>query len=426
MKFITTPVLCLCAAIAPAALGQTASYTNTAQTVKLTGLGGTGGVGVSRVDWGTCVFDGTNTNCTATSPYTGVGGGGTITIVLTYAGTGQSPFIGTSNSPGSNYVNLSIVGNGFATAVVSVTENTGAKVTFLTNNFLFFFNPDATCTGVPSISCGVGQVGLTPNATITGTVFGSFDQTPVIQSVITAGDYGAFPAVAPGTWMEIYGTNLANVMQQTWAGSDFHGNIGPTSVGATTVTIGGQSAFLDYVSPGQVDAQVPSNVGVGMQQQVVVTTPGGTSVSFPITVNPTEPGLLAPGVFHLPAGQYVGAQFSDGVTFVLPPGAINGVPAARAHPGDTIVFYGIGFGPVTPDIPAGEIVGQANNLNATFVASFAGVAGKTVFAGLSGGFLGLYQFNVTVPSVPASDTVPLTFSLNGVPGTQKLIIAITN
>jgi uncharacterized protein (TIGR03437 family) len=40
--------------------------------------------------------------------------------------------------------------------------------------------------------------------------------------------------------------------------------------------------------------------------------------------------------------------------------------------------------------------------------------------------LGLYQFNVVVPNVAASDSVPVTFSLGGTTGTQKLITAIGN
>jgi uncharacterized protein (TIGR03437 family) len=226
----------------------------------------------------------------------------------------------------------------------------------------------------------------------------------------------------------IYGlnlANLANVSSQTWGASDFNGNAAPTGLGGTTVTIGGQSAFIDYVSPGQVNAQVPSNIATG-PQQVVVSTPGGTSAAYSITVNATEPGLLAPSVFNLPAGQYVGATFPNGTTFVLPPGVANGVATARAAPGDTIIFYGVGFGTVTPNIPAGQIVTQANNLNGNFQVSFAGVPATVQFAGLTGGYLGLYQFNVVVPNVAASDAVPVTFSLGGTTGTQKLIIAIGN
>src|SRR6202022_3536349 len=98
------------------------------------------------------------------------------------------------------------------------------------------------------------------------------------QGVISASAYGGFSALAPGTWMEIYGANLANVTSQTWASADFKGNAAPTALGATTVTIGGQLAFIDYVSPTQVNAQVPSNISRG-SQPVVVSTPGGTSTA---------------------------------------------------------------------------------------------------------------------------------------------------
>src|SRR6516164_7217879 len=86
------------AGLSPCVFAQTATYTASVQNVILTGLGGTGGVGQSRVDWGNCAYDGTNTRCTITAPYSGVGGGGTISIVFTYGGNGTSPFTATSIS----------------------------------------------------------------------------------------------------------------------------------------------------------------------------------------------------------------------------------------------------------------------------------------------------------------------------------------
>lgn len=401
----------------------TATYTNSSQNVTLTGLGGSGGVGQSRVTWGNCLYDGTNTNCTVSAPYTGVGGGGTISMVLSSRGSGISPWTANSISAGNNLITFGLMPGNSGSITVSLTENTGATVTFLGDNFVFYYS-NPTCTGIAGSSCSTGQVGLTPGATITGTVYGTFDATPVIQSVISASSYGGFPALAPATWMEIYGTNLANVNSQTWGAANFNGNAAPTALGSTTVTIGGQPAFIDYVSPGQVNAQVPSNIALG-PEPVVVSTPGGTSVAYTITVNATEPGLLAPGVFNLAAGQYVGATFPDGSTFVLPPGSVSGVTSARAVAGDTLIFYGVGFGTVTPNIPAGQIVTQSNQLNGNFQVSFAGVPATVAFSGLTGGYLGLYQFNVVVPNVAASDSVPVTFSLGGTAGTQKLIIAIS-
>ncbi len=247
---------------------------------------------------------------------------------------------------------------------------------------------------------------------------------PIVSGVVSASSFGEFPTFAPGSWIEIYGTNLA-AFTDNWTTSDFNGVNGPTKLGGTTVTIGGQAAFIDYVSQGQVNAQVPGTVSTGAQS-LVVTTENGASDPFPVTVDSTVPGLLAPSNFSIGGTQYVVAQFADG-SYVAPPGAISGITSERAQPGDEIVIYGIGFGPVTPDIPPGQLVQQSNALVEPFTISFGGIQAATVaYDGLAPNFMGLYQINVVVPTVPASDTVPVTFTLGGVAGTQALSIAIGN
>jgi uncharacterized protein (TIGR03437 family) len=136
--------------------------------------------------------------------------------------------------------------------------------------------------------------------------------------------------------------------------------------------------------------------------------------------------LLAPANFKVGDTQYVVAQESNG-NYVLPPGAIPGLPSQRAQPGDTIVIYGIGFGSVTPDIPPGQLVEQLNTLTDTFTISFGGTQAITIpYDGLAPNYMGLYQFDVVVPNVTASDTLPLTFTLGGASGTQTLAIAVGN
>ena len=90
------------------------------------------------------------------------------------------------------------------------------------------------------------------------------------------------------------------------------------------------------------------------------------------------------------------------------------------------MFFGIGFGTVTPDSPAGQIVTQSNHLNETSRFVSPGHRPRCPFSGLTGGYLGLYAFNVVVPNVAASDTVPLSFSLNGTPLPRNLVIPISN
>jgi uncharacterized protein (TIGR03437 family) len=138
---------------------------------------------------------------------------------------------------------------------------------------------------------------------------------------------------------------------------------------------------------------------------------------------------LAPASFVVGGKQYVVAQFADG-TFVMPPNAIGGIPSRQAKPGETIVIYGVGFGPVldanNQNIPAGTIVGAANKLANPFTLNFGSTAATLSYAGLAPNFVGLYQFNVVVPNVSNSDLVPMTFNLNGAAGTQTLFTAVHN
>jgi uncharacterized protein (TIGR03437 family) len=263
--------------------------------------------------------------------------------------------------------------------------------------------------------------------TLTPTAAGS---TPAItpNGVVSAGAFGGFPSVAPGSWMEIYGTSLS-ATTRLWTGADFTGSQAPTSLDNVKVTIGGQAAFIDYISPTQVNAQVPSTTPTG-QQQMTVSTSVGTSSAYTINVNALEPGLLAPSTFVVGGKQYVVAQFGDGVTYVLPPNAIPGLPSRQAKPGETIIIYGIGFGPVLDsgdqNIPAGTVVTASNKLANSFAMDFGGVTATLQYFGLAPNYVGLYQFNVVVPSVANNDLVPLAFKLNGAGGSQTLFTAVHN
>ncbi|MGA2882484.1 MAG: hypothetical protein ABSG13_26310 [Bryobacteraceae bacterium] len=375
------------------------------------------GDGVSRVTWGNCVYDGTKTTCTLSGPFTGLGPGGTWVYTLTYPGNGPSP-LDAITAPGSDLFTISLTAGGLSFVF---NESNGTSVTYDHSGSLFYVQGLFSCTGTLS-SCDPGTVGQTPGATETGPVSGTLNVTPAIQAAISASDYGGFSSIAPATWIEIYGQNLATTTAQ-WGGANFQGNNAPTSVGGTMVTVGGQSAFVYYVSPGQVDVQVASNVATG-SQPVVVSTAAGASAPFTTNVSATEPGLLAPPAFKINNTQYAVAEFVDGF-YDLPPGTA-GVAAKRAVPGDTIILYGIGFGPVSDGTLGGVIDQGQNNLTNSLNISIGGMASQVKYAGLTPSFVGLYQFNVVVPNIPASDTTPLTFTLNGTPGTQTLSLFIGN
>jgi uncharacterized protein (TIGR03437 family) len=157
--------------------------------------------------------------------------------------------------------------------------------------------------------------------------------------------------------------------------------------------------------------------------EITVTTANGTSDGFGITVNQTEPGLLAPASFTISGKQYVGALLSDG-SFALPTGAISGVASRPAMVGENLTIYGVGFGPVTGGLTAGTLVTQLNSLTTPIQFLFGSTLATVTYYGLAPSFTGLYQFDVTVPSVSANNAEPISISLGGTKGSQTLYIAV--
>jgi len=90
------------------------------------------------------------------------------------------------------------------------------------------------------------------------------------------------------------------------------------------------------------------------------------------------------------------------------------------------MLFGIGFGPVSDGTLAGVIDQNTNQVNASVDITIGGVSATIPYAGLTPGVVGLYQFNVVVPNIPASDTTPLTFTVDGTPGQQTLDLFIGN
>lgn len=246
---------------------------------------------------------------------------------------------------------------------------------------------------------------------------------PVISAdgVVSAGAFGGFKTIAPGSWIEIYGTGLASTTSE-WGGADFQNGRAPTTLSGVSVSIGGKPAFVRFVSPGQVNVQVSSDVAAGTQP-ITVRNANGTSVAYPIIVNSVQPGVLAPTSFVLGGKQFAAATFSDG-TFVLPAGSLTGTTTRSAKPGDVIVFYGVGFGPVTPSILAGQIVSGSNQLTLPLNVMFGKTQAEVTYQGLAPNYVGLYQFNVVVPAVSTSTAVPVTFGLGGVQTAQTLYTSV--
>lgn len=220
------------------------------------------------------------------------------------------------------------------------------------------------------------------------------DTKPAIKSggVVTASAFNPNAAVAAGTWLEIYGSNLATTTRG-WQGSDFNGNSAPTSLDGVSVSIGGKSAFIDYVSPGQVNVEVPDGIPIGSGVPLVVTTSQGQSDPYTLQTADVGPALLAPAAFDVNGKQYVVATLPSAdpntIVFVGNTGMINGVNMRPAKPGDIITLYGIGFGPVSPATLAGAIATQATSLTNKVNVLFGETPATLLYAGLAPNFVSI-------------------------------------
>src|ERR1017187_194886 len=146
MRLGAVPVFLLfLAAVPPQASATVATLGLSTQNFSLTGIGANAsGQGQSKMTWGACAFDGTNTSCTLSGTYTGFGGGGNYSFVITYPGNGAFPLNAITN-PGSDQFTAQATGNFSLT--ITLVENDGPTVSFYSfANFNFQYSAP-TCTG---------------------------------------------------------------------------------------------------------------------------------------------------------------------------------------------------------------------------------------------------------------------------------------
>ena len=217
--------------------------------------------------------------------------------------------------------------------------------------------------------------------------------------------------IAPGGIVTIFGSNLGAAPGQVLTAP---GAPWPSKVGGTGVTMDGTTApvyrVLNLNGQEQLSVQAPWSLSGKNSTVVSVSTAAGTS-------QVTVPVLGAqPGIFILDAASSGATHGADGSIV----GASN--PASRA---EALVLYLTGLGPVS-NTPASGEAASLTTLSNTLVqpkVTIGGFDAPVIFSGLTPGFIGLYQVNVTVPAAVASGTVDLTVQANGVTSnTAKIVI----
>ena len=199
--------------------------------------------------------------------------------------------------------------------------------------------------------------------------------------------------LAPGSYISIFGNDLSDtILAETTTSL-------PVSLGQIAVSFdgGGKSlpGHLHFVSPGQINVQIP------WEYQ------GQSSVQMKVTVY----GYLWGAIYNVPLATYSPGVFA--VTDALTGAAITAANPAKR--GGTITIYANGLGPVNTPQSSGDPA-SATALVSTQAAPTASIGGASAppsFSGLAPGFVGLYQVNVPVPAGTPTGTQTLKLSIGG-------------
>lgn len=208
--------------------------------------------------------------------------------------------------------------------------------------------------------------------------------------------YRTSGALAPGTVAEVYGSGLAS---QTAAAASVPL---PTALNGTFALVGGVESPLFYMSKGQLDVQIPSELPAMQQYVIVVSANNAYTVPQTIDLVPAQPGVASFADGHLLA------QHSD---FTL---VDSGHPA---KPGEFLVMYLTGMGPTNPSVPTGAAAPVSEPLARVTMQPTVAVDGQSAsvaYAGLTPGSVGLYQINFQVPENANSGDLNVVVTQAGV------------
>lgn len=213
-------------------------------------------------------------------------------------------------------------------------------------------------------------------------------------------------SASPGTLVSLYGANLAGSLVQAVALPL------PETLGDVVVTVGGVPVPLYFVSPGQINFQVPYGAATAGSLALTVNQGQQTSNSILLPMARVSPGLFSTNQ----QGSGQGAiRIANSATIAAPVGAFS--DSRPVHAGDIIEIYCTGLGAVTP---SGVTGGPATSrpLQTTTLSPSVTIGGQPAMVGFSGlapGSAGLYQVNVTIPNgVTPGDSVPVVLSIGGV------------
>ncbi len=298
----------------------------------------------------------------------------------------------------------SVTGNSTLTGLVDPAGISGSSITNIQGN-------GYTVTYDSSLSANSYLGGKTYQLAGGGTLApagGTATANP--PSIATNGVTNAatgVPGIATGAWISIYGSNLATAVVSATS-SDLVGGYLPAKLGGTSVTIDGNTAYINYVSPSQINVQSPALSKTGSVTVTVTNSSGSASAT--VAMQAVMPGLFTSSNYVL------AVRWSDST--------VLSSASTPAKSGDILEIFGTGFGDTTTAVSPGLVFSGAYATTNLPTVTIGNVEAGVTYCGLIGA--GLYQINLTVPSGLGAGTYPVVATIDGVSSPTTAVMAIAN
>jgi uncharacterized protein (TIGR03437 family) len=198
-------------------------------------------------------------------------------------------------------------------------------------------------------------------------------------------------ALSPGIIAQVFGTGLSATTGST-------GTLPlPKNFNNTFAQIGAFQAPLYFLSSGQLNIQIPAELATTQQVALVLSVNNALTVPITLDLVPTAPGVLSlldgPTPPSVQNGAHMIAQHLDGTLVTSSkPGKV----------GEFLVMYLVGLGATNPAVPSGQPAPSDPNGLAQVThqptVTVDSLQSTVFFAGLTPGFVGLYQIDFQVPT----------------------------
>ncbi len=169
----------------------------------------------------------------------------------------------------------------------------------------------------------------------------------------------------------------------------------------------GESAYMYFISPSQLNVLTPPDLAPGpVQAKSHLLNGAVTTAAFTVQAQSESPSFF---VFF--GGPYPAATHANG-SLIGPPGLFPTAPGLTtpAKPGETIAIYSNGFGtttvPITPGAPT-----QSGSLPTPPVVKIGGIQADVQYYSLVA--VGEYLLNVKIPSSIGDGDQSLTATYDG-------------